>query len=414
MAAPAHLRKELATAAEEFAARLAAPVPPPADEPWLAQSLAEGAAGTALLHVERARTGQGTWQQAHAWIKVAAADEISAADSTGLYLGAPAVAFALHTASAGSSPRYSGALRILDVHIADLAHRRAQAAMARIDRCEPAAFREYDLFYGLTGIGAYLLHRAPTGSALEHVLRYLVALTRPLQIGGEDLPGWWVAHSPHLHAPARHAGGHGNLGAAHGITGPLLLLSQAMRHGVTVDGQCEAIAAICAWLDAWRQESGTGPWWPEWISLADLRSGRPSQPGPTRPSWCYGTPGIARAGQLAAIATGDPLRQQAFEEALSNCLSDPAQLARITDAGLCHGWAGVYQTAWRAARDAANPVLRSLLPRLAETLLHHARPGPEGGSPGLLEGSAGTALALNTAARDAAPSSGWDACLLID
>ena len=26
----------------------------------------------------------------------------------------------------------------------------------------------------------------------------------------------------------------------------------------------------------------------------------PAQPGPGRPSWCYGTPGIARAQQLAA------------------------------------------------------------------------------------------------------------------
>src|SRR5947209_17127238 len=33
-------------------------------------------------------------------------------------------------------------------------------------------------------------------------------------------------------------------------------------------------------------------------------------------------------------------------------LSDPAQLSRITDTSLCHGWAGLFQTTWRSARDA--------------------------------------------------------------
>ncbi|EYT91487.1 hypothetical protein ThrDRAFT_02822 [Frankia casuarinae] len=34
--------------------------------------------------------------------------------------------------------------------------------------------------------------------------------------------------------------------------------------------------------------------------------------------------------------------------------------------------------------------------------------------PGLLNGTAGTALTLHTAAHTVAPRSGWDACLLID
>ncbi|MEU5978953.1 hypothetical protein [Streptomyces sp. NPDC047315] len=31
--------------------------------------------------------------------------------------------------------------------------------------------------------------------------------------------------------------------------------------------------------------------------------------------------------------------------------SDTTQLARLADAGICHGWAGTHQTAWRATRD---------------------------------------------------------------
>ncbi|AXI77471.1 lanthionine synthetase C family protein [Peterkaempfera bronchialis] len=396
---------------ELFAAALDRPAPPPPHEPWQAHSLAEGAAGIALLHLQRAYTGHGTWQQAHAWITTAASGDISAADNTGLFLGVPALAFLLHAAT-GSPARYEESLATLDLHVAALARRRSAAALARITRGQLPAFAEYDIFYGLTGIGAYLLRRDPVGTALEQVLDYLVALTRPLRADGHQLPGWWVAHDPHGRMSSRYAGGHGNLGAAHGITGVLLLLSQAARRRVTVAGQLDAIAALCAWLTAWRQEGTSGPWWPEHLSPADLRTGTTHQSGPGRPSWCYGTPGIARAGQLAAIALHDHQLQREFEDALTACVHDPAQLDQITDTGLCHGWAGLYQTVWRASRDALTPALRARLPGLAKALARHARPGTAG--PGFLDGDAGTALALTTAANDAAPTCGWDACLLID
>jgi hypothetical protein len=404
---------DLAESAERHAARLMLPVPPSEDEPWAPQSLTKGAAGIALLHIERALAGCGTWQQAHIWIRSAVAGQVSATDATGLYLGVPAIALMLDAAAVGATGRYRDALAEVDGHVTALAHRRVEAAMARMRAGELAGFREYDVFFGLSGIGALLLRRDPGGSAMERVLDYLVALSQPLQVEGQVLPGWWVRHDPHRRFSAAYRRGHGNLGAAHGIAGPLALLSQAMRRGITVDGHREAIATICEWFDAWRQDGEAGSWWPEWITLADLRSGRPSQSGPARPSWCYGTPGVARAGQLAGIAAGDAHRQQTYEQALLQCLDDPAQQARITDGGLCHGWAGVFQTVWRAVHDGGTSGLADHLPRLAENLNHQAQSATAAG-PGLLDGAAGTALALHTAAYNVAPTSGWDACLLID
>ncbi|KPI25027.1 Lanthionine synthetase C family protein [Actinobacteria bacterium OV320] len=397
--------------ADAFAAHLATPVPPPEDQPWAAQDLAAGAAGSALLHIERARTGDGTWQQAHPWIKTAVATTVSAADTSGLYLGAPAAAFMLDCAVTAEAPRYQDALATLDHHVAQLAHRRCDSARTRMRYGRPASFHEYDIFYGLTGIGAYLLRRSPSGTAMARVLAYLVRLTRPIRHGDQGvLPGWWVDHQPDL-TPSTVPAGHANFGAAHGITGPLLLLARALRQGVRVDGQEDAVDTILHWLDTWRQDGPAGFWWPEHLRLGEVRAGRTAQRGPARPSWCYGTPGIARAGQLAALARRDPDRQRLYEDALIRCLTDPDQLSKITDAGLCHGWAGVYQTAFRAAHDAAAPALRAALPALTAALARDAHPGRD---PGLLQGAAGTALALTTAAHDAAPTSGWDACLLID
>jgi lantibiotic biosynthesis protein len=132
----------------------------------------------------------------------------------------------------------------------------------------------------------------PASSALEHVLDYLVRLTEPLRADGETLPGWWTGDDPSFTSAPAFAGGHANLGMAHGITGPLTLIALAT---ITVGGQDEAISRICGWLDNWRQDDPTGHWWPQWITRPEQRTQRTTQPGPGRPSWCYGTPGLARA-----------------------------------------------------------------------------------------------------------------------
>ncbi|MFB4193389.1 lanthionine synthetase C family protein [Streptomyces carpaticus] len=371
-------------------------------------SLSRGAAGIALLHIERAHHGDGSWQTAHSWVKTATATPISTADTTGLCYGLPAIAFMLHTAQADGVARYGPALRNIDRAVAQLTHRRVARAEARIRRGELPAFAEYDLLYGLTGIGVHLLQHSPGSDALGRILTYLVHLTEPLHTDDGFLPGWWTEHGPHNRQSLGFPGGHVNFGMAHGITGPLALLARALRHGITVNGHLDAITTICTWLDTWRQVTKCGPWWPRWITRTDLRAGRPPQQRPTRPSWCYGTPGIARAQQLAGIATGDADRQRMAEDALLGCLSAPAQLSLLTDTSLCHGWAGLYQTTWHTACDAFTPAIEQRLPQLA------ARLTGSPGNPDLLDGNTGTALALLTAQRNQLPASGWDACLLIN
>lgn len=398
---------------EQYTAHLEEPSPPSPEEPWALQSLADGAAGISLLHIETADRFGGSWRSAHRWITSAVSGPISAADQTGLFLGAPAVGFVLTIVPPDYQHLYGSARTTLHQHITALANRRVDAALARIDRGDLPTFAEYDLFYGLTGIGAYLLRTEPEGPALERILQYLVSLTRPLAPTDRELPGWWVGHDPARGESPHFPGGHGNFGAAHGITGPLLLLAQSLRHGITVDGHQDSMLTICAHLDAWCQHGDSGPWWPEHISRRDLDHGRAHHDAPARPSWCYGTTGIARAGQLAGIALRSPTLQTFYEDTLYRALTDPAQLAQVTDNGLCHGWAGIYQTAHRAAADALDPRLRTLPDRLGDALTASGQSGTPS-APGLINGAAGTALALTTLASHQPPSTGWDACLLIN
>jgi len=380
------------------------------DDDAVRQSLARGRAGTALLHIERALTGSGNWESAHSHIRHAATGPVDAAAHTGLYFGAPALAFMLHTAS-DRYPRYRAACEVLDEHVLRLTRRRLASAANRIKHGGPLAFSEFDLFYGLTGIGVLLLRRDPKSDALARILQYVVSLTEPRRQDDVELPGWWVDHDPDEILPT--PGGHANFGMAHGVAGLLALLALATARGCMVDGQQEAIAVLTDWFDRWQQESADGPWWPQWITREELHTGHPVHPGPGRPSWCYGTVGVARARQLAALATDDLRRAKAAEDALAASLTD-TQLDRITEPGLCHGIAGVYQTAYRAAHDAQNPAIDRRLPVLGARLAQHAgsfrHQGDEGG---LLTGGAGVALALETMRHTAPPRTGWDACLLI-
>ena len=375
-----------------------------ADIPWPAQDLGSGTIGSALLAIERAHLDLAPWDQAHTALALCTRS-LNVDDRASLYYGVPAVAFALN-AAAGTTSRYARALDQLDTAVTAVTRRRLDLANRRIDTGQHTTASEFDLLYGLTGIGVQLLARHGDCEQLRSILAYLVRLTLPHPDG---LPGWWTDLDPSGRHSEAYPGGHGNTGTAHGICGPLALLSQAALHGITVEGHTEAIIRIRSWLDSIRCWSPGRSWWPEWITLHNHLSHEAASKAPTRPSWCYGLPGQTRALQLAALALGDPNRRRAAEDALLAGLSDPAYVAQLSESGLCHGVAGTLQTTRHVAADCAEPArfdqvldsLRVLLDEVPATRTH-----------GLLRGSEGADLARLADQHNGHTQSGWDACLL--
>lgn len=373
------------------------------------QSLADGAIGDVLLAVERAHGGRYSWRDVHAALSAAIRRQpLIVTDQASLFFGAPAVAFVVHLA-AGGSGGYRAALSALDVQVRAVSARRLRVAHARIDRGERPLAGEFDLFYGLTGLGAYYLCRDADSPVLRDILAYLVRLTMPLPGDPDRLPGWWTACDPAGRVSSEFSGGHGNLGIAHGIAGPLALLAMAALSGCTVEGHAEAITRICAWVDAWRQHTGAGSWWPYWVTLDEQRTGVLTKAVPGRPSWCYGTPGQARAQQLAGLALGDLARQRMAERALQACLSNPSQLGLITGSGLCHGAAGLLHVTRRVAGDAPAGTFARQLPALRDLMWRLPRPSQGG----LLEGTAGVDLVALAGQAESMSAPGWDTCLLL-
>jgi hypothetical protein len=375
------------------------------------QDLGRGAAGTALARIAAARITGLPPRATAPWISAMTAGPVTANASASLFYGAPAVAFVLHT---GAHP--AAMLAALDEHVNDLTALKLAAAHERIDRGERAGPSEYDLISGLTGLGLYhLVRHGSAGSGMTPaVLDYLVALAEPVRRHGESLPGWWSGTGPAGTPDPAWPGGHLNLGMAHGGAGILALLSGAMRVGIQVEGHTKAVSELCATFDRYRQGSSACPWWPAMISLSEHSQGRTTQERQARPSWCYGTPGQARAQQLAGLALGDQERMRVAERALAGCVLDQQVAGLLTDASLCHGWAGVVQALWRAASDALSPEpLRTALREARRGMEDHlARAGPPA-SGGLLEGTPGIQLAENDLPRTGGEPPVWDACLLL-
>lgn len=373
------------------------------------QSLAGGAAGIALLHLERAVSGHGDEALAHRWIRTAAAGPVSTGAAANLFAGAPALAMLLHNAatSLGGYPR---AVAALDEQTTILTRQRLAAAHARIAAGTPLTMREFDLIHGLTGLGVYHLRHHPDQPITLEVLSYLIRLTADWN-DKAGRPPWWLNAGLGGTPDRRFPRGHGNLGIAHGMSAVTALLALAVLAGQRPPGILDALARLCAWFDQHRQTddvTGTS-WWPAYITDT------PAAPAPHRPSWCYGTAGTARAQQLAGLALQDAVRSRRAEAAMVTALTDPHQQAPLLEPGLCHGKAGLLQAAWRTATSSTNPhlatqlitAIRGLADALARQLAVAQPDTPE-----LMEGTAGAALALHTAHTGACLTN-WDAYLLL-
>ncbi|MGF1426450.1 lanthionine synthetase LanC family protein [Kitasatospora sp. LaBMicrA B282] len=189
----------------------------------------------------------------------------------------------------------------------------------------------------------------------------------------------------------------------------LSLLALARTASITVPGQEDAIAAAAHWLLNW---STPGPSWPPYVFGDDLRT-NPARLPPAvgrRDAWCYGTPGIAAALHHAGQAINYPSLAEHARHALDNLAQRPPGSWDTTGPGLCHGTAGILQTATRLGHQtlAEEAAQRTLF-------LHGIADEPALSRAGFLTGRAGTALALADHGHLLGPTqpSNWDSPLLL-
>jgi hypothetical protein len=386
---------------------------------WQPASLSSGPAGIALLFAELSHQDGSYRRTAHDYLTLAAGHASRTAEA-GLHTGLAGLAFAAQVA-AHSAGDYATLLSGLDEQIAA----QVAAVLAAEDRRRPSyegtSFGAYDVVRGLAGIGRYLLVRDQRmADPLREVLTFFVTFAEPVRVAGAERPGWWVRHAPTPGLPA--AGGHANFGLAHGLAGPLSLLSLAWRAGHRVPGQDAAIVRMVSWYLEHLGRDDDDPFWP----IAVYAGQEPVESVVSPPTWCYGAPGIARAIQLAGLAMDEPRWFEPVRSVLHTVIAWLDQDRHLRESMLCHGWSGLLQTLWRVNAHLGDPLISRAIDDVAARLADAYDPDLPFGFrarrmgastaldlPGFLEGSAGTALAINTYLTGREPRSGWDAALLL-
>jgi hypothetical protein len=343
------------------------------------------------------------------------------------WLGAPlfgqfsGVAFAAWYLSR-QGRRYRELSRALDQALFPKIDEMAEALDSTSEGCPVHLF---DLISGITGAGIYLLCRADRDDArmaLGRVLRSLVSLT--VEDGG--LPRWRTPRHLLGEEQAKlYPDGNLNCGLAHGIPGPLALMSLAKRRGIRVPGLEEGIERIVAWLWAHRVEDQRGVSWPAFCSLS--RPGeRPVEPEggiPDKTAWCYGSPGVSRAVYLAGQALARPEWCKIAIDAMRAAVSRPVAEQRLPSPTFCHGVAGLLQITHRFFLDTGlRDFQRASQYQLAQLIAAHEPEsilgfrsleplGRRVDNPGLLDGTQGVCLAMLAATMPAEPT--WDRFLLL-
>jgi hypothetical protein len=290
---------------------------------------------------------------------------------------------------------------------------------AFIERAHPM----YEWMDGLAGAGLYARERALRTGRTDQLGRLLARLVALGARGGDGL-SWRLLpdFAPPLDRERpdvmRHyEAGLYNLGAAHGVSGPIGLLTAAARLGL--DEPAAVIDDAVPWLLAQRQ----GPRFPEYVT-------RLSEPLPTKArntGWCNGNGSIALVLHDAARARG---RADWASAALEVALA--AARLRVEDIEpfnhrnptLCHGSAGraqIYRRLYDATgderfADASRYWLAQLLDLRAPGtgtggfVVDEPGSGGEKDTKGLLMGAAGVGLALLAAVSAVPPD--WDRALL--
>jgi len=346
---------------------------------------------------------------------------------TGMFSGLSGLAFVTWYLSQGGKRYHKLLLALEEVLLPQVTQLAYRLAAQQRD----VSVGQFDLISGLSGVGAYLLcckENPRVEATLRSVLKGLVEMTRE----EAGLPRWYTpAHLLWEEMLALTPYGNLNCGLAHGIPGPLGLLSLAGCSGIEVDGMREAIERVANWLLQHRQDDAWGVNWPTAVPLeADGSLVSTITPpelssalAPSRTAWCYGSPGLARALWFAGKALDNAEYRELALAAMEAVYRRPLDVRRIDSPTFCHGISGLMQITLRFAHDtglpqfteAAHALAKQLLSLYnADTLLGYYSLEPGGNrvdQPGLLDGAPGVALVLLAAATNVEPQ--WDRLFLL-
>lgn len=412
-------------------------------QPWNPLSLSHGYPGLVILFSELDRYYPNNHFDTitHQYM-VKLRDLLETADirnNVSLFNGFSGINYAIQLASKDGT-RYTSMLNTLDDHL----FKYAESFMEQVEvKHENLPFGSieycYDLITGITGIGRYALESSHPGmkKLLERILAHLVQLASEKDFNGIRVTNFFSPPETIIVKEDKEifTSGYINLGLSHGIAGPLALLSLAIKKGIVVEGQSQAIDILFKTLYRMASKDEYGYYLKRMVGWEETLSGPiyDKTEGERFDAWCYGSFGVTRALSLAYEALKvDELKDMTIN-LLYSLVTVPTERLNIKSSILCHGHAGNLHILNRLSRSTIvqedaklknlvnnrkNELFQLLINQFDENSefgfydsIYHNKGFKKEEKTGFLEGVAGIALSLVSAVND--QEARWDGPLLL-
>lgn len=273
---------------------------------------------------------------------------------------------------------------------------------------------KHDFLHGATGNCIYLLSRLKKLSNPNIISDLILQLIKTSCI---DLNGmYWIDDPAEDGENLRII----NLGLAHGLASKIVLLSNAVRLGLSEEKIRDSLKRCCDFLLSAKKKKLGRSFYPD--VLLDNDSDRDS-----RMAWCYGDLGIG----IALWRAGDALNNTDIQNQAVNLFKmsigrrKPEQTS-IVDAGICHGTVGIalmynrmyMSTGIKSLKDESNFWLWNSCEYAnfndgigGFKTKYSLKYGGWQNDSGLLEGASGIALGILSCLENRHYN--WDQCLLL-
>lgn len=382
---------------------------------WNDLSLANGYPSLVIFYQELHRQfPDQRWDYiAHDYIKkIIECIETTGIQNASLFGGLAGICYAISLASL-QNKRYKNLLHQLQALLVKVLQKHYLSPLENdIKKGQPSSPFFYELIQGITGIGIHFLTHKDEPQlfpVLIKLIRLLINRTLPIQVRDRIVPGWYIPLEYQFtdEDKKNFPDGNFNLGLAHGIPGILAFLSLASIKGICLQGQTSAIIEIVKWIKRHSITKEEGLDWPACV-LWD-RPLHPRSPS-HRMAWCYGKPSILRSLFLAGLALKDRDLQQLSLVNFKSIFKGSEANWNLQSPTFCHGLAGLYTLTKHMAKDTKDHELQKEANHLKQELMQYYNPDLPFGfqdleceecdkhlffqKPGLLDGSAGIALAL--------------------
>lgn len=329
-------------------------------------------------------------------------------NSLSLWTGMSGVAFSTKFLVESSNGNYLNFLKSLNNLILDNINSYIIDFKEKLDQKNITSL-DFDSIFGLSGITRYLLelHKDQyniVDNLIKEILKLLVDLSY-MDINNKPISKEGYNKNTEEYLLKKTEYGYLDTGLAHGLCGPLSILSIALEYGLEVPYQKRAIKHLINSLQkmATLDENEIYNWNGkiEKFSKNDYKV-------PAMYGWCYGLPGIARSIWIGAKSIDSDEYMTYALSLLKQLTSIPIENLKINSPHFCHGYSGILIIYYLMYLDTKDEDFKNFYNKISNKIIefyeddnylsffNYDYQNNKSLNIGLLEGTSGIILSLNS------------------